>query len=120
MNFALLTLSVVAAAALEAGRMVNQAGNYPAAGGLAFGATRSAGAIGDPVPVDVMGTAIVTAGGAFAKDAALTVDAAGKVILHDGTAGKFACGRAMEAAAADGDQVEILLVPNAGDADAVV
>ena len=36
MNYALLTLSVVAAAALEPARMVNQAGTYPAAGGLAF------------------------------------------------------------------------------------
>lgn len=119
MNYAILTLSVVAAAALEPARMVNQAGSYPAAGGLAWGATRSAGEIGDPVPVDLMGTAIVTAGAAFGKDVPLMVGVDGKVIAHDGAAGKFSVGRSMEAAAADGDQVEILLVPNAGDADAV-
>ena len=114
MNYALLTLSVVAAAAIETARMVNQAGNYPAAGGLAFGATRSAGDAGDPVPVDVMGTAIVTAGAAFAKDVALMVGDDGKVIAHDGSAGKHAVGRSMDAAAGDGDLVEIYLVMAAG------
>lgn len=121
MNLAILTLSVVAAAAVESARMVNQAGSYPAAGGLAFGATRSAGEIGDPVPVDVMGTAIATAGAAFAKDVAVMVGTDGKVIAHDGAAASIAVGRSMQAAAGDGDQVEILLVPHAGanDTDAI-
>jgi hypothetical protein len=120
MNIALLTLTVIAAAATATARCVNQAGAYPAAGGLAFGVTRCAGEAGDALPVDVMGTTIAEAGGAFDTDVALMVDATGKVVLHDGAAGKFSVGRSMAASLADGDLVEILLVPNAGDADAVV
>lgn len=114
MNYALLTLSVTAAGALAANRMVNQAGAYPAAGGLAFGATRSAAALGDPTPVDVLGTATVTAGDAFPKDARLMVGADGKVVEHDAAADSCAIGRALEAATAANQEVEILLIPHPG------
>lgn len=113
-NLPLMTLTVIASAAVAANRAINQAGAYPAAGGLAFGITRSDAAIGDPTPVDVHGTAIATAGAAFSKDVALMVGTDGKVIAHDGDGDKHAIGRSMEAATADLEEVEILLAPIAG------
>lgn len=113
-NIALLTLSVIASAVVAADRFVTTAGAYPTAGGLPLGLTRSDGAIGDPIPVDVLGTGIATAGAAIAADAPLMVTATGKVITHDGDGDKHCVGRALEAAAADGSQLEILLIPTAG------
>ena len=113
-NISTLTLTVVAAGALAAARFVNQAGAYPAAGAAAFGVTRtSADAAGDVVPVDVQGTTIVEAGAAISFDAPLMVDAQGRAVpLTVGS--KSPVGRAMEAATAAGEQIEILLVPSAG------
>lgn len=110
----ILTLTVIASAALQNARAVNQAGAYPAAGGLAFGITRSDGASGDPVPVDVQGTAIVQAGATFSKDVPLMVGTDGKLIAHDGDGDKHAVARSMEAATAPDQLVEVLLVPSAG------
>ena len=112
-NISLMTLTVVAAAALVANRFVLTAGTYPAAGGIALGVTRSDGGVGDLVPVDVLGTAVVVAGAAIAADVPVMVTAEGKVITHDGDGDKHAVGRSLEAAA-DGALVEILLVPTAG------
>lgn len=109
-----LALTVIATAALVNNRAVNQAGAYPAAGGLAFGITRSDAAIGDPTPVDVQGTAIATAGAAFDKDVPLMVGTDGKLIAHDADGDKHAVARSMEAATADGQLVEVLLVPSSG------
>lgn len=112
-NISLLTLTVIAAAALAANRFVKTAGIYPAAGGLALGVTRCDGVAGDPLPVDVLGTAVVQAGAAIALDVPVMVTAEGKVIPHDGDGDKHAVGRSLEAVA-DGELVEILLVPTAG------
>ena len=113
-NVSTLTLTVTAAVALAACRFVTQAGAYPAAGAAAFGVTRSsAEAAGDLVPVDVQGTAIAEAGAAITPDAPLMVDATGRVVpLTVGS--KSPVGRAMQAATAAGQQIEILLVPSAG------
>ena len=113
-NVSTLTLTVTAAVALAACRFVTQAGAYPAAGAAAFGVTRSsAEAAGDLVPVDVQGTAIAEAGAAITLDAPLMVDATGRVVpLTVGS--KLPVGRAMQAATAAGQQIEILLVPSAG------
>ena len=113
-NVSTLTLTVTAAVALAACRYVTQAGAYPAAGAAAFGVTRSsAEAAGDLVPVDVQGTAIAEAGAAITLDAPLMVDATGRVVpLTVGS--KSPVGRAMQAATAAGQQIEILLVPSAG------
>ena len=105
-----LCLTVIATAALTNNRAVNQAGAYPAAGGLAIGITRSDAAIGDPTPVDVQGTAIATAGAAFAKDVGLQVGTDGKLIAA--TTGTPVA-RSLEAATADGQLVEVLLIPAA-------
>jgi hypothetical protein len=113
-NISLLTLTVIATAALTNNRAVNQAGAVPALGALAFGITRSDAAIGDPTPVDVMGTAIAEAGAAFAKDVPLMVGTAGKLIAHDGDGDKHAIARSLEASTGDGAMVEVLLTPHAG------
>jgi len=113
-NIALLTLTVLASAAVTNNRAITQAGAHTAAGGLAFGITRSDGASGDLVPVDVMGTAIAEAGAAFDKDVPLMVGTNGKLIAHDGDGDKHAVARSLEAATADGSLVEVLLVPTSG------
>lgn len=113
-NISTLTLTVAAAAALASARFVTQAGAYPAAGAAAFGVTRtSAAQAGDLVPVDVQGTAIVETGAAITADAALMVDAEGRVVPLT-TGSKSPVGRAMGAAAAAGAFIEVLLVPSAG------
>ena len=112
-SISLLCLTVIASAAVAGARFVTQAGGYAAAGGVAYGVTRTPGSAGDPIPVDVLGTAIVEAGAAITKDAALMVDATGRVVPLAG-AGKSPVARAQEAATAAGDFIEVLLVPSAG------
>lgn len=113
-NISLLTLSVLASATVAADRFITTGGAHPSAGGLPLGVTRSAGESGDMVPVDVMGTAIVTAGAAIALDAAIAVGTDGKAITHDADGDKHAVGRALSAATGDGDTLEVLLIPSAG------
>jgi hypothetical protein len=105
----ILTLSVVATAALAANRAVTGVGAVPAAGARILGVTDFPAAIGDRVSVGVLGTVPAVAGAAFAADAALEVDAQGRFIpLNAGV--KVA--RAITAAAGAGSQAEILLIPN--------
>ncbi|MGH8758878.1 MAG: capsid cement protein [Burkholderiales bacterium] len=112
-NLAILTLTVIASATVSANRFVTQAGALPAAGGLPFGVTRTDGISGDPIPVDVLGTALVQAGGTITKDAPLMVTVEGKVIAHDLDGDKHAVARAMSDAV-DGEVFEVLLLPSAG------
>lgn len=110
-KISILTLAVLAGAALAAERFVEADGTYPSAGGAVFGVTNTEAASGERVSVDVIGTTIVVAGDDFAVDALLQVDAAGKVVpLTTGVA----VAKAMQASTADGDRVEVLLLPNAG------
>lgn len=113
-SIALLTLTAIASATVAANRCITAAGAYPTAGGLPLGVTRSSGVSGDPIPVDVLGTAVVEAGGAITADTPVMVTSTGKVVAHDGDGDKHAIGRALEAAGADGDFVEVLLTPSAG------
>lgn len=113
MNHAVLTLHVVAAAALSAGRFVTTGGAVPAAGATCAGVTRSsAGAAGDLVPIDVLGTGWVEAGAAIAAGAAIETDNQGRAITKAAgvTLGRMAPGQA--AATAAGQMVEIVLIPN--------
>jgi hypothetical protein len=110
----LLTLTVMAMATVAQERFVTTSGTYPTAGGLPIGATRSAGESGDALPVDVIGTSILTAGAAIAIDATIMVGTDGKAITHDGDGDKHAVGRALTAASADGDTLEVLLTPSSG------
>lgn len=105
----LFALSILAAAAFTAERFVTAAGAVATAAGNAVGVTATDAAVGELAPVDVIGTAVVTAGAAIAKGAHVEVGAAGKAVTL--AAGK-AVGVALEAAAADGDRIEVLLIPN--------
>lgn len=66
-------------------------------------------AAGKPATVAVMGTTKVVAGAAIAVGAAVAPTAAGKAQTAVGT--QYPRGIALEAAAADGDVIEILLAP---------
>lgn len=108
-KISLLTLSIAATAALTAERFVSATGAVATAAGNAIGVARSDAAIGELCPVDVIGTAVVTASAAIAKGALVEVAAGGKAATK--SAG-IAVARALEAAGADGDPIEVLLIPN--------
>lgn len=107
--YKVLTLSVVATAALTRYRAATGAGALPAAGGRVLGLADFDGAAGDRVSLGVLGTAIAEAGGAFAIDAALEVDAVGRLVAKN--AG-VTVARALAASSGAGAQVEVLLIPN--------
>jgi hypothetical protein len=101
-------MSVVATAAIIGQRFIGLLTGAPcAAGAKPQGVANFPAAIGEAVGVDVLGTSIVEAGGAFAAGTALKSDAQGRAIAQGGT-GEIA-GYAVEAAAAAGQRVEILL-----------
>ena len=108
-NISLLTLTVIASASVAASRFVTQDGAYPSAGAKGHGVTRSSGVSGDLIPVDVLGTAIVEAGGTVAKDAVLELDATGRVVTKSTG---VAVAKAMEAGVVGG-LIEVLLIPAA-------
>lgn len=108
-SHSILTLSVTAAVAITAGLFVTATGALATAAGNAFGVARSDAAVGDLCPVDVLGTAQVTAAAAIAAGAHVEVGASGKAATL--ASGK-AVGVALEAAAAAGDTIEVLLIPN--------
>lgn len=110
-SYPVVSLTVQAAATVAANRFIEADGTYPNANGPTLGVTRFAGVSGDQLTVDCVGTAIVEAGGAIAIDGAIKVDASGKAVAHDSTHTKVA--RALSAAAADGDFIDVLLIPNA-------
>lgn len=105
----LLTLSVVATAALTQARAVTGLGAVPAAAARCLGVARTNGAIGDRVTVDVDGTTIAEAGAAVAVDAALELDSSGRFITK---ASGVTVGRALSAASASGQMIEVLLIAN--------
>lgn len=105
----LLTIPVKATAVLTAGRAVTGLGAIPAAGGRTLGVARVNAAVGDVTPVDVDGTTAGEAGAAIAIDQALEVDAQGRFIPK---ASGVTVGRALSAATAAGQMVEVLLIAN--------
>lgn len=108
-NFPVLTLSVKAAGAVAARRFVTPAGAQAGAGAGALGVSGFAAASNEMVNVVALGTAVVEAGAAFALGAALQADADGRAITKDAGA---TVARALQAAGAAGDLVEVLLIPN--------
>lgn len=104
-----LVLSVIALAAITQARAVTATGAVATAAGNALGFASTDAATGERVPVVAGGTAIATAGAAIALGAAVEVGTAGKVVTR--SAG-VTVGRALNAAAADGDQIEVLVINN--------
>lgn len=114
MNISDLSLTIISAGALAAGRFINQAGAYPAAGAAAIGVTRfAATAAGELVTVDVTGTGMAESGASFAKDVPLMLDAEGRVIAHTGV--NKAVGRSLQAVPASGVMAEVFLAVGAGN-----
>lgn len=110
-KIALLTLSVAATALITAERFMGFGGATAAAGAGAYGVATTDGAIGDLVATDVQGTTIVTAGAPIAAGALIEVGANGKAITKNAgiTVARAAPGAS---AAADGDRIEVILIPN--------
>lgn len=105
----ILTLSVAAAAAVVAETFGTLTGATASAAGNAQGVFRTDAASGEQVPLDCLGTAVVKAGGAFSAGDELEVGADGKAVVQ--SAG-VTVARALEEATADGDRVEVFLIPN--------
>jgi type IV secretory pathway TrbF-like protein len=109
-SISILNLGIIASAALAQHQAVTAAGAIATAAGNAVGFTHTPAALGERVAVTAVGTAIAIAGGAIAIGAAVeVVGSVGKVATK--TTG-IAIGRALTAAAADGDQVEVLIIAN--------
>jgi hypothetical protein len=105
----ILTLSVVATAALTQARAVTGNGAIPAAGARCLGFADFNAAVGERVSVGAMGTVAAEAGAAIVVDALVEVDAQGRVVTK---AAGVAVGRALTASTAAGQFIEILLIPN--------
>lgn len=106
----LLTLSVLLTGAVAANRFVTPAGVQAGADANTLGVARSAGAIGERVAVDVIGTAVVETGAAVAANATLETDASGRAVTWATSGPKVAL--ALEAASGAGQFIEVLLMPN--------
>ncbi|MEM1055180.1 MAG: capsid cement protein [Bacteroidota bacterium] len=103
------TLSTRSAGAVETRRFVTATGSQAGAKANTLGVSRYSTAADEEVPVDTLGTTEVEAGGAIAAGGAIETDADGKAVAH--TDGPVVA-RALEAAAADGDIIEVVLIPN--------
>ncbi|MCK9987644.1 MAG: hypothetical protein AzoDbin1_04116 [Azoarcus sp.] len=107
--------TVIAAVAIAANRFVAYNGGYASGAAGAGGATDSRGvgenaaAIGEPVSVITGHTALVEAGATFAVHAFVKPGADGKAVAGAIT---DQCGRALEAATAIGQLVEIEITPH--------
>ena len=110
-NKPLLTLGVLATAALTQYRAVTTAGAVPSAAAACLGFAEHGGAIGDRVPVTVMGTALAEAGAAISAGAAVELDSSGRVVTKSAgvTVGRLAPGYT---AGASGDIVEVIMLPS--------
>ncbi len=110
-SVSILALTVVANGAQSAHRFVGADLAEAVAAANAFGVTRTDAADGETVAVDVLGTAIVEAGGAIAAGAGVEVGANGKAVTKSlgVTVARLAPGAS---ASADGDLVEVVLIPN--------
>ncbi|MEL7168258.1 MAG: capsid cement protein [Bacteroidota bacterium] len=105
----ILTLSILAASAIVQRRFVAPDGTQAGAAANTLGVASYDVATGDMAAVHVLGTTVVEAGGAVAAGAAIETDASGKAVTN--AAGPVV-GRALTAAAADGDLIEVLLIQN--------
>lgn len=110
-KISVLTLSLAAASALTAERFIGADGNVAAAAGNAVGVNTTDAAAGDQVAYDALGTTVVTAGGAIASGAAVEVGAGGKAVTKAAgiTVARVVPG---SSATADGDRIEVFLIPN--------
>ena len=110
-NTPILSLPVTLSGTVATNRFVTPAGAQAGADANALGVARSGGASADKVTVDVMGTALVEAGAAISAGATLKADSSGRAITWVTSGARL--GIALQAAAAAGQMIEVLLLPNA-------
>jgi hypothetical protein len=100
-----LTITVLAVAAVNARRFLGFDGNLAAAGEAAVGVVEADTDAGSAAPVNVQGVMLVEAGGAIALGAEVQVGADGKAVVKAAGVGQ---GRALDAAAGAGDLIRIV------------
>lgn len=105
-----LTLGLTATAAIAQFQPVQATGAPAVAAGNAVGFARVAAASGERVPVTVQGTVVAIAGAAIAAGALVEVHTTVTQVVTR-SAG-VSIGRALTAATAAGDQIEVLILPN--------
>ncbi|MCC6195711.1 MAG: DUF2190 family protein [Burkholderiales bacterium] len=105
-----LCLSIPASGAVIGRRFVRPSGAQAGADHNTLGVARADASSGAQVPVDVLGTAIVTVGAAVIAGATLKSDANGKAITWAASGAKIAV--ALEAATGADQDIEVLLIPN--------
>lgn len=110
-SISLLALSVLAAGTVSAARFVTPGGAQAGADANTLGVSRFAAVAGERLTVDAYGTAVVEAGAAIAAGATVKSNATGQAITWASAGAKVAV--ALEAAAAAGQMIEVLLIPNA-------
>lgn len=109
-NVKILGRSFNAAAALAQYQPVTATGAAATAGGNAIGTADVAAAIGDQFNATVMGTALAVAGAAISAGALVEVGSTVTQVITKNTG--VAIGRALSAASAAGDIIEVLLIAN--------
>ncbi|HKJ76855.1 MAG TPA: capsid cement protein [Gammaproteobacteria bacterium] len=107
-----LSLTKKAGGTIADKRFVAFDGTQAAADANVMGASRYAAASGNDLPVTVLGTAVVEAGGVVAVGDPVSSDAQGRAVKMDGATYTVTVGRALEAAAQAGDFIEVTLIPN--------
>ena len=105
----ILTLPMKATGAIVARRFITAVGAEAVAAGNALGVSRFAAAVGETVPVDVLGTAVVEAGGIIAAGALVEVGADGKAVAKNVG---VTVARALEGSGGAGAFIEVLLIAN--------
>lgn len=110
-NISTLNLGVITTAAMAQFAPIQANGAPAVAAGNSVGFTRiTATAAGQRVSVTALGTAIGISGGAIALGAALEVHTTVSQVVT--RAAGVTIGRALNATAGAGEQVEVLLIPN--------
>lgn len=110
-----VTRTVVASADTDSNRVVALTGDNAGAAAdasstMLFGIVHDGAYEGDNMTVFLSGTALAAAGGAFSQGAFLTADANGKVVEATGDGTDAIIGRAMSAASAEDDVIEVQIL----------
>lgn len=105
-----LVLSLTATAAIAQYQPVQASGAPAVAAGNAVGFANTAAASGQLVPVAAGGTALAVAGAAITAGALVEVHTTVTQVVTK--AAGVSIGRALNAAAAAGDVIEVFLIPN--------
>lgn len=103
----ILAVPLDLAANISAGHFVKADGALAGAGDVALGVLYMTAKSGELGTVRVLGLVPVVAGGAIAAGADIQSNAAGRAVAYDGTGAIL--GRALSAAAADGDEFQAFL-----------